>query len=307
MKLRSAIVALAVSLDASTAAAAAPDPGASPLVVRYVEVYSGPASLWTIQRGSVRLSPHGGLALQVGDCVTLDTAAGATARTASMTLLIEGREIAVDAAHAHYCVSAESTTNPVLAAISRSFTSFLGVFHDAESDYDHQTTTQTVTRSIDSPKIVLPALADNDQRIARGTRPLALAWLGGTAPFTVTLSAVGGSRPLASVTAQARHVRLPALELTRGAYRVSIADAGGLAGEARFSVVPESDLPAPSADVATILADAETPADVKAAFDAARLMADPSDTWRFEAYQRLVDHGRSVLGVRLLYQLENDG
>jgi hypothetical protein len=36
-------------------------------------------------------------------------------------------------------------------------------------------------------------------------------------------------------------------------------------------------------------------------------MADPSDAWRLEAYQRVVGHDDSALARRLIYQLENDG
>jgi hypothetical protein len=36
-------------------------------------------------------------------------------------------------------------------------------------------------------------------------------------------------------------------------------------------------------------------------------MADPSDTWRLEAYQRVVGHEGSELARRLIYQLENGG
>jgi hypothetical protein len=287
----------AMTLAAIVAVAAA-----APVVSRYILTFTGPVSAWHVERGTQRLTPKNGLPLQPGDCVTLDGAGGA-----AMTLVVDGREIAIAAKSPHYCVSDQGAQNPVVAAIARSFASFAGVFHGAESDYDAQTTTAAVSRGVSGPHVAFPMLVLNDQRIVEGRRALALSWAGGAPPYAVSVVAEGASGPLTSAQAAAKHVRLPVASFAPGTYLVHIKDTSGLRGEARFTVVPASALPAQPADVATILADPGTPADVRAAYAAAWLMADPSDTWRLEAYQRVVGHEGSELARRLIYQLENGG
>jgi hypothetical protein len=288
-----AALALSVFLAAVTAA---------PLVSRYILTFTGPASAWQVERGTQRLSPKNGLPLQPGDCITLDAGGSAT-----MTLIVDGREIAITAKSPHYCVSAQGTQNPVVAAIARSFASFASVFHDAQSDYDAQSTAAAVSRGASAPHVAFPMLAVGDQRVVAGRRALALSWSGGAPPYVVSVGTEGATAPLATAHAAAKHVRLPEASFTPGAYAVRIEAADGLRGEARFTVVAASALPAQPADVATILADPGTPVDLRAAYAAAWLMADPSDAWRLEAYQRVVGHDDSALARRLIYQLENDG
>jgi hypothetical protein len=158
-----------------------------------------------------------------------------------------------------------------------------------------------------TPHLNVPLLGQDDQRLGAGTRALALAWGAGTAPYTVTLTKAGASAPLVRGRAERARIVLDPAPLAPGTYVVDIRDAANLLGEKRFTVVAAGDLPQPSADIATVLADPATPENLRAAFDAARLMNDPSDAWRLEAYQRLVGHDDSALAKRLLYQLEYDG
>ncbi len=305
MRCGRAWLGIVASCAGAFAAAPALAAAGAQVVTLYVLSYSGPASVWHIERGTQHLAPKNGLALQPADCITLDASA---AQSAAMTVVVDGREIAVSHANPHYCVSADAPQNPVLAAIGRSFASLAGVFHDAESDYNTQSTTSAVSRGGPfTPHIAMPLLGQDDQRVVAGNRALALVWAPGKAPYTVTVALAGAASTLVSATSETNTVRLAAASYAAGSYVVTVRDAKNVAGEKRFTVVPESALPAPTADEAAILADPATPADVRAAFDAARLMNDSSDAWRLEAYQRVVGHGGSELARRLIYQLENDG
>jgi hypothetical protein len=305
MRIARVVAALALSAAALGSVAVAAEGNGAVVVTRYILSYSGPVTLWRVERGTQRLAPKNGLALQVADCITLESS---TTSGAVMTVVVDGSEVAVNAAHPHYCVSAAAGQNPVLAAMARSFASLAGVFHDAETDYNAQSVTSAVSRGGPfTPHLNVPLLGQDDQRLGAGTRALALAWVAGTAPYTIALSKVGASAPLVRGRAERARVVLDAVPLAPGTYVVDIRDAANLLGEKRFTVVPAGDLPQPSADIATVLADPATPENLRAAFDAARLMNDASDTFRLEAYQRLIGHEDSALAKRLIYQLENDG
>jgi hypothetical protein len=269
-------------------------------VTRYVLDYSEPGSMWEIDSGAQRLTLKRGLALAAGDCVILhDVPALPSPR---MTVIVDGSEIAVDRQHPRYCVADTRPASPVALAIARTFAALAGVFHDAEEDYDAQRITQTTTRDIDISGPRLPLLAGS-QLIVQGRRALALIWSGGTPPYTVSIARSQGP-VLATVNVAQAQVELPATALAQGTYSIIVTDAAEARRVQTFSVVATSAVPLPSADIAEILADPSIPLDVRATYDAARLMAIPSNRWWFEAYQRIVDQqDDSELARRLAYEL----
>jgi hypothetical protein len=271
-------------------------------VTRYVLAYSDPATAWEIDRGTAHLVPVHGLALSVGDCVVLHDPSGASAP--EMTLIVDGREVDVNRNHPRFCVPDSQPQNPTALAIMRTFTALAGVFHSAEQDYDAQNSTTMTTRGIGTPRPAIPLLEGDDQGLAAGTRSLALAWTSGVAPFTISVARAGATNPLATTTAPQKQVRFAPMTFSPGTYRVTVDDARHARRTQRFTVVPLSALPPPSTDVASILADPSLPPDLRATYDAARLMADPTDKWWLEAYQRVIGSvDRSALAQRLAYEL----
>jgi hypothetical protein len=302
---------LASALTATSLLLHAPAVGAAgaAAVTRYVLSYSGPDAAWEIVRGSQHIAPKNGLPLALGDCVYLRAPAGTDGGPpVRMTVIAAGREIVLDPARPRYCMMQEQQKNPVAVAIARTFASLAGVFHGAEQAYDEHSTIPMTTRGVGVVPPALPLLADHPQQLGAGTRALALAWTRGTPPYTVVLTRARQPEVLASAQTPMMRVRLKPVLLAPGSYSVTVTDAEQATGAARFTVVPANGVPPSSADVTTVLRDNGTPAGVRAAFDAARLMAIRSESWRLEAYQRVADHGSgSALAARLIFDLETGG
>jgi hypothetical protein len=268
-------------------------------ITRYVLSYTGPESAWKIDRAGVPVVPHHGLPLNLGDCVHLD--ATANGQSAAMTIINDGREITLSSVRRDYCVQAERRPNAVGVAMARSFSALVDVFHSAEESYDRRRTVRMTTRSSDPP--VLPLMDGDTQLVESGSRRIALAWSGGAPPYTITLESTSRPRPVAETSTMARRLILPPVDIHPGTYTVSVRDESGSRCVNIFTAVPPSSAPKPSSDMALLLADEHTPVAVRATYDAARLMADPSDRWRLEAYQR-VAASVSPLAMRLAFQLE---
>ncbi len=298
-------VAATVAALATSAARAYGDPP----ITRYVLTFSGPDSAWEIDRGAERLAPKRGMPLKLGDCVVLHGAGVAHGDVAPLlTVIADGREVDVNPARPRYCLQDEPHGNRVALAIARTFTSLASVFHDAERAYDQQSSVPMTTRGggrVNRP--LVRVLDDDRQRLAPGTRALAIGWSAGTPPYAVVLSRGGTAEGLARAETATPRVRLPAVDLPPGTYQIAVTDTAALTTIHRFIVVPAREVPRAAPDVAIVLDDAELSPDVRAAFDAARLMAHPSDAWRFEAYQRVADHGAgSALAARLIFELETE-
>ncbi|MDP9024413.1 MAG: hypothetical protein M3N13_03420 [Candidatus Eremiobacteraeota bacterium] len=291
--------------SATIALAAVIVTGAPSPVTRYILSYTGPASAWEITSGPRRPAPKNGLPLLIADCIVLHPERVSRGKSATLTVIVDGREISVDRRHPRLCVREEKARNPVVLAIARSFRSLRGIFHQSDEDYENHSTATVNSRGLIGPQFAMPLLDGNDQYLGAGTRALSLAWLGGTARYTVTVTRAGRPARVARARTVVPRVRLDAVRFIPGIYHVTVTDAKGVPITQRFTVVPVSALPRASRDIATILADEHTPVGLRAAYDAARLMAEPSHTWRFEAYQRLSDRGQgSALAVRLRYELE---
>jgi len=276
-------------------------------VTKYVLTFSGPESAWEIIRGSARLVPKNGLPLVSGDCIVQRGTPNGGGTVWQLTLISDGREVVVDRDRPRHCIAEQQPRNPVAMAIARTFASLAGVFHSAEQSYDEHSAVPMTTRGSKAPPVI-PVLGGHRQYIASGKRELALSWASGSPPYTVVLTRAGQAQPFARLATELTHARMKPVTYIPGTYHITVSDAAHAAVTVAFVAVPAAAMPPASADVLTVLEDPETPADVRAAFDAARLMADPSGAWRFEAYQRVVDHGRaSALAERLIYDLESGG
>jgi hypothetical protein len=280
--------------------------GASDLVTRYVEeVQNGRPTAFAIQRDSRELAPQNGLPLQGHDCVVLRSAYADSAAT--LVLIIDGHEIHVDQSHKKYCLGVETSHSAAIDAIAHTFVSLIRVFQQADHTYNARPLTPTVSRGGEPPAMLL--LYGDSQRIAAGRRTLALTWSGGTPPFTIRL--VGPhtmTRLPDTVTSNDWTARVDSFGYEIGRYQITVRDATGNTVNGRFTVVDVGSLPVPSAETETAIKSPSTPPSLAAALDAARLMADVSGSWRFEAYQRVIRYERgSVLARRLVYELQTDG
>ena len=282
---------------------------ADPPVTRYILSHEGKGSFadFALVRAGRPVAPLGNLfPLQTGDCLSFDAGADATS---TLTVIVDGLQVLVNQAHPRYCVPSAASGNAVTQAIAHAFTSIAYVFHQSELDYDAQGTTTTASRGPGgaTTPVILMLLGDH-QQVAGGTRVLALAWAGGVAPFRVSVLADGAAAPVAAATSAATAMALPSHDYATGAYHVVVRDAKGATATGAFTVVDASALPALTPDEATAINDPSTPRDLAASLDAARLMADPTGHWGFEAYQRIIGYqDDSPLARRLVYELQVGG
>lgn len=276
---------------------------ASAPVMRWILSVEGSKSMsgFVVQREGKLVAAHLGLPLLVGDCVIRGR--GAT-RDAALIVIVDGREVTIDSLHPRYCVLPERETNKTLIAIRNSFASFLSVFHQSDDSYNKVSTVSVQSRTGPSPTVPDDALlAGNGQKIVAGRRKLMMAWVGGQAPFTVTLARIGG-RPLAPVRAKNFRLLLSAIDYRPGTYSVTIRDVKEHGTTESFHVVGAGDLPPATGDTAIAIGSTASPASLAATLDAARVMS-LGVQWHFEAYQRVVEYEQqSELAKRLARYLE---
>jgi hypothetical protein len=192
-------------------------------------------------------------------------------------------------------------------AIANTFASLAPIFHRSEKTYSARPITVTVTRRGEYPGTVpvILLLEGDRQQIAAGRRALALRWFGGTPPFQIQLRVRGNTKPLLSARTMTSTAVLDGLTYAVNQYRISVSDVAGASGSGTFNVVSPDRLPVLSRNAATAIRSPATPRYVAAGLDAARLMADPTGTWDFEAYQRVIGYrDRSALARRLVRALE---
>ena len=115
-------------------------------------------------------------------------------------------------------------------------------------------------------------------RITSGKRDLPLAWVGGCAPFIVTIHS--GDQSIAErKSIEARQVRLDSLPLHRGRYVVSVSDGGGRTFRSTLDATDEGPVVPPD------LATDSTPLGVVA--QALWLAEYDGGRWRLDSFERL--------------------
>lgn len=138
------------------------------------------------------------------------------------------------------------------------------------------TTTDQKLRFVPAPSNTAPA------HLLTGTRPFAIGWQGGIAPFHLRLLSKTDNKVLLNQPEIKHHFfSNPALELPTGAYQLSIEDAQKQQATLAIEVVTVAALPV-------------SPSDLKPATDADSLkhtvyavwLASQGDIWVLEAYQR---------------------
>lgn len=97
-----------------------------------------------------------------------------------------------------------------------------------------------VTRE-EPPSLGPRDLSDGTARVAAGTRPFAIGWHGGVAPFSITvMGPMGELVTERAIDSQVLRLRKP-LDLVPGAYRVTLVDATGRDAQGAFTVVADDE------------------------------------------------------------------
>jgi hypothetical protein len=158
-----------------------------------------------------------------------------------------------------------------------------------------------------APRVAIPMLTQQRERLAAGDRTLALAWENGTPPYEVRLYRAGVATPVAMVKASGPVTRFETLPFRPGTYRVEITDAATPKGRASadFDVVGPETLPALPRDQADALADPSVPADLRTTLEAG-MLAKTGTVWDLEAYQSIAPIAATYNPAGLLaYRLIN--
>jgi CHASE2 domain-containing sensor protein len=94
------------------------------------------------------------------------------------------------------------------------------------------------------PALAIPLLQPGPNRVAGGTRDLALPWTGGRPPYAVQVSDTASHAALVSVSGLTTpHLAVPAVALAPGSYDIAVQDAGGETAIAQLTVVAPALLP----------------------------------------------------------------
>jgi hypothetical protein len=268
---------------------------------------------YSIERAGARIEIAPMLPLQPGDRIEVKSTGAPAKGPATYVALAIGRQtVTLRAGSPPYCVGAPDgdCSKRTQAAASNSpgppsyvvnalhyLASVLAGPHDDELA---DATESMLSRGPHgSPPVHIPLLAHKGQRLAAGTRAVALEWEGGTPPFDVALYRNGVAAPVATQRVDARSVVMPALTLEPGTYRFEIVDRQKQSALGEFLAVAPDERPAPSADDAAALADPSLTPDVRTTLEAAFLARADAD-WDFEAYERVAPIAASSPPAELL-------
>jgi hypothetical protein len=142
------------------------------------------------------------------------------------------------------------------------------------------TTTSVHVRSSADGPISLPLLATGQARVVAGTRPLFLAWDGGTPPYDVRVRPANASEPLVSLNqVTEKRARTGNLALGLGSFRIEILDKAGRRAAAGFQAVER--LPVEPSE----LRQSNLPTPMRRVLFSAWLASQERGVWLLEAYQ----------------------
>jgi hypothetical protein len=128
----------------------------------------------------------------------------------------------------------------------------------------------------------LPLLWADENDVVAGSRPLAVSWVGGEAPFAVEIGREDGATVVAKEAIDGQVLQPVTVALTPGEWRVVVRGAEGEAVQGRFTVVPASELPQAPPDAGL----EALPEALRESAYAAWLAEQDDGRWLYEAYLR---------------------
>lgn len=193
-----------------------------------------------------------------------------------LMLRLDGNLTQVSARNSPYRVDTEGRVPDRVSNALRWLASWL---EEARSDMEMEVSAK-VRGACD---LRMPLLLGRAPKLIDGQRTLAFVWMGGVAPYQVSLSPLGEGTPRDSGFQGSSDTPriLGVAKLTSGAYAFRIADRNSCAFEARFEIVPASAMPAAPA----VVNDAVLPVAVRQALRTAWLTSIDDGHWTLEAYQ----------------------
>jgi len=265
--------------------------------VCYIYSYTGYSDAYQVVRGGKTISVAPFLPLLDGDRVIVVRPRDKSGTVSTLTVSLNGQLQAVDGAHSPYCVgktngdchgadasyTASATGNPALAVFKNILASIAPLFGAAQDDAYSSQVDQMVTRGLGGPKVPMLPASPVPIEPANST-VVAFAWLGGTQPFTVTVTPASGSQPLVTKTGvTANNIVLSGLQLAPGTYQVQIQDAQQQKATGTFQCVNAS---APTTPIDSISGDIAIPPATIATIRAG-LLAHRGQQYYLLAYQAL--------------------
>lgn len=174
----------------------------------------------------------------------------------------------------------------------------------AHEEHEASTVSMHVRGAGGNALLSLPLLSEWAGHLVAGTRPLALAWQGGQAPYRVRVRQADAVVPvLAMDLVPESRVRTAPIVLQPGTYVVEIQDSKGSQIGGRVEVLPDSQAPTEPEELAqTRLSDP-----MHDTLVAMWLASLDDGAWAFEAYQRVAPVAGSYYPASLLREALEQG
>ncbi len=234
-------------------------PGSGASGVAYIYSYSGYSDAYRVTRDGKTLAVAPLLWLAPGDRIAIVSPRDRFGNPSVITVSVNGELTRIDAAHSPFCIGAasgicgsspvvpslKSVQNETLAGLRRVLTSVAPVMREAhDSAYSSQVDQMTTQGSVVPPAPVIPMLPSAPLAVEPvSAAVVAFGWLGGQAPFTVTIFSLSSSRPLVTQPSVSRNsVTISGVQLTSGRYAVRVEDALGRTAQGAFQCI-NGDLP----------------------------------------------------------------
>lgn len=281
---------LLVAAPAVPAAEGAPEAGAGDAPAGWIEHFAGPSAEYLLTRGGQPLAVYPLMQVYPGDLISVRYPGGHLRLHLGETDTLD-----LDQAHSPSAVPAGGRVPSVGGNLMHWADRLFAGMSEAQAR-----TVPLADRGDEAawPDNPVSGLLGPGTRLAEGTRPLALAWRGGQAPYRVRVAPAGHEAPpVVDLTGLAEpRCETPEITLTPGNWVLSITDDAGRTLAAGVAVVP-------TGEVARLDPAALPPGlpDSAARTLAAAWLASQGDGrgWRLEAYRQVADLGDDAPAVWL--------
>lgn len=200
------------------ALAAHADEGARSLVIGWIDAFEGEATDYSLRRGDEVLPVYPLMRLRAGDRIELGEDAGPM-----RVHISETEEVVIDQSRSPYLVPAGAELTGLLANLLE----WAAALFDGQDEGHGVTPVEIKSRGDETLAPASGLLFIERVKLVAGQRPLALAWINGTAPFSVRLAREGADTEPVLEAADLPETTWvsPPLVLESGSYLLEIQDA----------------------------------------------------------------------------------